>query len=102
MERYLTRLTTLVGIHAPLLHRVITSRPNAPWYTNKVGDVKRLQRSYERKWRHSKSEVDRQLYRRQCAVVAKELNSAKKTYLSTKVIQCANNPKSCIKLQINY
>ena len=34
-----------------------------------------------------------QLYRTQCAVVEKELNLAKRTYLSTKVIQCANNPK---------
>ena len=30
MERYLTGMTTLVDIHAPLLHRVITPRPNAP------------------------------------------------------------------------
>ena len=64
MERYLTGMTTLVDIHAPLLHRVITPRPNALWYTNRVGDAKRLRRSYERKWRHSKSEVDRLLYRR--------------------------------------
>ena len=49
MERYLTGMTSLVDIHAPLLHRVITPRPNAPWYTNRVGDAKRLRRSYERK-----------------------------------------------------
>ena len=39
-----------------------------------------------------KSEVDRLLYRRQCAVVAKELDCAKGTYLSTKVKQCTNDP----------
>ena len=74
--------------------RVITPRPNAPWYTNRVGDAKRLRRSYERKWRHSKSEVDRLLYRRQCAVVAKELNCAKRTYLSAKVMghSMSNHP----------
>ena len=98
MERYLTGMTTLVDIHAPLLHRVITPRPNAPWYTNRAGDAKRLRRSYERKWRHSKSEVDRLLYRRQCAVVAKELNCTKRTYLSAKVIQCANNSKELHKI----
>ena len=99
MERYLTGMTTLVDIHALLLHRVITSKPNAPWYTNRVDDaIKRLRRSYEKNWRHSKSEVDRLLYRRQCAVVAKELNCAKRTYLSTKVIQCANNLKELHKI----
>ena len=73
MERYLTGLTTLMQHY----YIVITPRANAPWYTNKVCDAKRLRRSYERKWRHSKSEVDRLLYRRQCAVAAKELNCAK-------------------------
>ena len=34
----------------------------------------------------------------QCAVVAKKLNSAKRTYLSAKVIQCANNPKELHKI----
>ena len=33
MDRYLTGMTTLVDIHALLLHRGITPRPNAPWYT---------------------------------------------------------------------
>ena len=33
-------LTSLLDIHAP--HRVITPRPNAPWYTNKVCESKRL------------------------------------------------------------
>ena len=62
-------------------------RPNAPWYTNKLCESKRLCRCFERKWRHSRTETDRLQYRKQCAIVGKELSEAKTLYLSTKVAQ---------------
>ena len=93
MNKYTAGLTTLLDIHAPLIHRVITPRPNAPWYTNKLCESKRLRRCFERKWRHSRTETDRLQYRKQCAIVGKELSEAKTLYLSTKVAQCANDPK---------
>ena len=40
-------------------------------------------------------------YLQWCAVVAKELNCAKRTYLLTKVIQCANNQKELHKIRNN-
>ena len=93
MNKYTAGLTTLLDIHAPLIHRVITPRPNAPWYTNKLCESKRLRRCFERKWRHSRTETDRLQYRKQCAIVGKELSEAKTLYLSTKVAQCVNDPK---------
>ena len=49
MNKYVTGLTSLLDIHAPLIHRVITPRPNAPWYTKKLCESKRLHRCFKRK-----------------------------------------------------
>ena len=45
MERYIHVLSTVVDTHAPLLHRTITPRPNAPWYTEQLRESKRKRRS---------------------------------------------------------
>ena len=93
MERYIHVLSTVVDTHAPLLHRTITPRPNAPWYTEQLRESKRKHRSLERKWRSSRKESDRIQYRCQCATVAKHLTDAKTDYYSKRVEECAGNSK---------
>ena len=93
MERYINVLSTVVDTHAPLLHRTITPRPNAPWYTEQLRESKRKRRSLERKWRRSRKDSDRIQYRGQCATVAKHLTDAKTDYYSKKVEECAGNSK---------
>ena len=77
MERYKHVLSSVVDTHAPLLHRIITPRPNAPWYTEQLRESKRKRKSSERKWRKSKKDSDKIQYRWQCATVAKHLTDAK-------------------------
>ena len=93
MERYIHVLSTVVDTHAPLQHRTITPRPNAPWYTEQLRESKRKRRSLERKWRRSRKDSDRIQYRCQCATVAKYLTDAKTDYYSKKVEECARNSK---------
>ena len=98
MDRYLSGTKLLLDIHAPLIQRNIIPRQNAPWYTEDIRDSKRRHRLLERRWRKSKLEVDKMLYRNQCAVLAKQLSDRKATYYSTKVRECAGNPKLLHKL----
>ena len=95
IERYLSGTKLLLDIHAPLIQRDIIPRQNAPWYTEDIHDSKRL---LERKWKNSKLEVDKMLYRNQCDVLAKKLSDRKATNYSTKVRECAGNPKLWNKL----
>ena len=93
MDRYLSGIKILLEVHAPLIQRTITPRQNAPWYTEEIRNSKRKRRSLERKWRHSKSDVDKVQYRNQCAILAKQLSDTKAVYYSIKIHDCAGNPK---------
>ena len=100
MDRYLhvSVIEILLEVHAPLIQRRITPRQNAPWYSEEIRNSKRKRRSLERKWRHSKSDVDKVQYRNQCAILAKQLSDTKAVYYSTKIHDCAGNPKLLHKL----
>ena len=98
MDRYLSGIKILLEVHAPLIQRTITPRQNAPWYTEEIRNSKRKRRSLEKKWRHSKSDVDKVQYRNQCAILAKQLSDTKAVYYSTKIHDCAGNPKILHKL----
>ena len=87
VKRYITGISTLINTHSLLIHRTITPRPNAPWYTETVRDAKHLRRTYERKWRRSDCDADKLQYRVQCNVVAKEIYNAKTQYYSTKIAE---------------
>ena len=77
VKRYITGISALINTHAPLIHRTITLRPNAPWYTETVRDAKHLRRTYECKWRRSDCDVDKHLNRVQCTVVMNEIYKVK-------------------------
>ena len=93
IERYSKELIFLLDIHAPIIHRIVTPRPNAPWYTDSLHTAKRLRRTLERRWRCSKKQTDRVAYTNQCAVVAKQLSDTKQKYYSDKIIECAGDTK---------
>ena len=98
VKRYITGISALINTHAPLIHRTIIPRPNAPWYTETVRDAKHLRRTYERKWRRSDCDADKHRYRVQCTVVAKEIYNAKAKYYSSKIEEYSGNPKMLYKL----
>ena len=63
-ERYLSELSELINVHAPLITRMVTLRPHAPRYNEELRDAKQLRRQLERKWRHTKLQDDLNAYRR--------------------------------------
>ena len=48
VDRYSIGLRAMLDKHAPIIHRVVTIRRHAPWYTESLRDVKRRRRRLER------------------------------------------------------
>ena len=61
---------------APLITRTVRCRPNAPWYTDELRDMKRESRRLERRWISSKLEIHKQL----CKKYNLAIKYAKETY----------------------
>ena len=101
IARYNNGLTTLIDKHAPTKTRNITLRPNTPYYTDEIREAKHLRRKLERKWKKSQLSIDHQCYRKQCANVNKMLNSAKRTYYHTKIIECGKDQRKLFAITNN-
>ena len=78
---------------APMKSGTIVLRPNAPWYNEDITKQKRIRRRFERKWRSSTLESDKENYLRQCSVVNTMLYKAKENYYSTIVKDNAKDSK---------
>ncbi|PVD24342.1 hypothetical protein C0Q70_14823 [Pomacea canaliculata] len=69
---YNSTLSALLDKFAPVKKRCITERPDTAWFTPEVRRAKKVRRQAERKWRKSRLEVDRQIYRHtwsQCSAI---------------------------------
>ena len=94
IDRYNLGLRALLDKHTPIMHRVVTVRRHAPWYTELLRDAKRCRRRLERLWRHSKEEADLLAYRQQCRSASMQLTEAQIYYYSTKIEVSNNDQKS--------
>ena len=65
---------------APLITRTVRCRPNAPWYTDELGDMKRESRRLERRWISSKLEIHKQLLKEHCKKYNRAIKYANETY----------------------
>ena len=65
---------------APLITRTVRCRPNAPWYTDELRDMKRESRRLERRWISSKLGIHKQLLKEHCKKYNLAIKYAKETY----------------------
>ena len=70
-------LRNILNKHAPLIHRNVTIRPSNPWYSNEIAEAKRKRKQLERRWRKTKSEIDRNLFKQQRLLVSQMTAAAK-------------------------
>ena len=56
---------SILDKHAPLKSRSITIRRSNPWYSPEIEEAKKLRKRLERKWRKTRLEVDRELFKAQ-------------------------------------
>ena len=92
-ERYITGLCSILDEHAPLIQRLVTERPNTPWYNEQIRDAKPLRRRIENKWRDTKLMSCHKVYRNQCRVVAKELYKGELDHYSSKIKEIRGDNK---------
>jgi exonuclease III len=98
LEAFNTGLKDLINVHAPLCHRAITLRPNAPWYSDELRMAKRQKRKLERQWHKSKLEVHRLIYRDYCCTVNKLLIKTRSDYYLGKIVECGRDQKGIYRI----
>ena len=91
--QYDSVVSDLVSIHAPLTTRTVVPRPPAPWYTSEIAFARKERRRLERRWRHTKLTVDREIFVAQKLVVNNMLHKAKADYYVNLVKSKSDNPK---------
>ncbi|PVD19466.1 hypothetical protein C0Q70_19955 [Pomacea canaliculata] len=96
---YNSTLTALLDKFAPVKKRCITERPDTAWFTPEVRRAKKVRRQAERRWRKSRLEVDRQIYRHtrsQCsAIIVKARSRYVMNILSSAVSDSRKDVRSC-------
>ncbi|WAR22120.1 hypothetical protein MAR_016094 [Mya arenaria] len=98
VERYNTGLQELLDKHAPLQTKVITIRPNTPWYNDSLRAAKRNRRKAERKMRKSNLTVHTEIYKEACIIYNKLMLQTKKDYYSSKIEENSNDRRHLFKL----
>ena len=93
VSNYNSIIMSALNSHAPVQQRSVTIRSNTKWYTKKITDEKLRRRQLERKWRSSKLEIHRQLYRQQCQRVQSLIRAAKIEYNSKRIEDCSGDSK---------
>ena len=69
VEQYDSELESILDNHAPLISRCMVVRPVVPWYDGDIGAAKKTRRQHERKWRHTKLTVHRDIFKAQQPLV---------------------------------
>ena len=92
-DQYHTVISDLISIHAPLTTHAVASRPPAPWYTSEIALARKERRRLERRWRHTKLTVDREIFVALKLVVNNMLYKAKADYYVNLVKCQSGNPK---------
>jgi hypothetical protein len=91
-------LSRILDDHAPLQKRVITVRPNSPWYTDELHQEKHKRRQLENRWKSNQLEVHRQAYTEQLRHYDKRLTTTRKEFYNDLVTKNASNPKGLYKV----
>ena len=81
-------IMNIVSIHAPLLKKKITDRPNSPWYNDELKKMKSEKRKYERRYQKTKLTIDHQIYREVCIKYNKLLCKTRNTFEHNQILAC--------------
>ena len=80
VELYAHACSDIIDLHAPLINKVVTIRPDTAWYTKELWLVKTLRRELERCWRKTGLAIHRAIYKDQCGVAGRLIWDTKKNY----------------------
>ena len=86
-------LRNTLNKHAPLMYRNIIISPTNPWYSREIAEAKRKRKQLERRWRKTKSEIDRDLFKQQRLIVSQMIANAKHSHYHQKIHDCNKDQK---------
>ena len=97
-DKYNAVVSAIVDKHAPLQSGRVAVRPLVPWFSDALADAKRERRRMERKWRHTPLQINRDIYKTQCAHVKHMIKAAKSDYFVSELEQCKGDTRRLYRL----
>ena len=94
-------LSEVLDNHAPLIEKEITIRDPTPWKTEDIKEEKQKKRKLERRWRKTKTQIDRDLYTAQRNKYNQLLESFEINELSKKIDDCNGDIKKLFRVVDN-
>ena len=101
VEAYNKGVQSIRNDHVPSYSKIITLRPETPWYSDKLRSAKKIRRKAERTWRRTSLMVHFEIYRHLCRTMNTLLFEEKKCFYSTKIEECGKDQKKLFKLTKN-
>ena len=95
---YHDTLSTIFNLHAPVTEKGVVLRPNTPWYNEHIRQAKQKRRQAERKFRKTKSEIDKEILKENQKLVNDLSTKAKQTYYNSKITDAENNSKTLFQI----
>ena len=98
VSMYNRTLVQLLNTQAPVKEKVVSLRPQAPWYTEQVRKAKQVRRQAERRWKKEKSTINTEILKAKQTEEIDIRNQAKKEYFNNKFGQVEQNSKELFRL----
>ena len=92
-EGYDRILSSILGAHAPLRHKVVVTRPMAPWYNDDLWRLTSNRRKLEKRMTKSNLDSDIRAYRTACNRYCFLLKEAKRKHYGGLIEDCAGDSK---------
>ncbi len=96
VHQYNTILSQLLDKYVSEKQHTVTIRHQTPWYSKELHEENIICRKLEGKWHSTKSEEDREIFKRQTQKVQNMNSTLKKEFYSSTVKQQKNDPKTSI------
>ena len=92
-DQYKSQLLVLINDHAPVIRRTVNVRARQPWRNDDLQRMRQNVRQAERKWRHTRLVVHRQIYTNLRDTFKQSISSAKSDYYCAKIESSSGNTK---------
>jgi hypothetical protein len=97
VQKYNTILTEVLEKHVPCKRKTVTVRYNSEWINTDIKQSIQKRRKLEEKWRKSRTEIDREMYKAQRDLVNIKIERAKTAHYSG-LIKSAKSQKEVFKV----
>jgi hypothetical protein len=98
VNQYNSSLKTIMDKHAPLISKVVTTKPNTPWFNSEIKQAITDRRRSERKWIKSKLQIYLSILKENRLKVTSLCAKAKEKYYQDKIANSNGNQTHLFKI----